>query len=170
MGPQVVIDLETMSTNPNASIASIGAVMFEGNDVIKEFYRTIDLVTCKEAGLHLDPETVNWWAQQSPEALKELRRNNVPLNQALFEFREWFGPKTLPVWGNGAGFDNVIMESAYRAVGTVRPWHWHHDRCYRTLASLFGFKKFDANTAGTQHNALDDARWEAKQLMEFFND
>jgi exodeoxyribonuclease VIII len=169
MGPQVVIDLETMSVESDASIASIGAVMIEGDSIIKEFYRTVDLVTCKEAGLKIDVGTINWWAQQNPEALKELRRNNVPLNQALFEFREWFGPKTLPVWGNGAGFDNVIMENAYKAIGTVRPWHWHHDRCYRTLASLFGFKKFNASIAGTQHNALDDAKWEAKQLMEFFN-
>lgn len=165
----VMIDLETMSTNSNAAIASIGAVRFLNGQITSEFYVTVDLLSCKAIGLHIDPGTIEWWKKQSPEALRELRRNNISIHEALQQFREWFGPRSMYVWGNGAGFDNVIMENAYRAIGEKRPWNWWHDRCYRTLAALFGFKKFDAES-GTQHNALDDARFQAKQLLEFFND
>ena len=58
---QVMLDLETMSVRSNAAIASIGAVKFEvGSGIVDQFYRTVDLRTCKAVGLHVDPETVVW--------------------------------------------------------------------------------------------------------------
>lgn len=166
----VMVDLETMSTRANAAIASIGAVRFEDNKVVDEFYCTVDLLSCKQVGLHIDPSTVAWWKTQSKEAFRELRTNNVSIHQALHDFREWFGPKSMAVWGNGAAFDNVILENAYLAIGEVRPWKYWDDRCYRTLASLFGFKKMPNDSEGVKHNALHDARWQTKQLLEFFDD
>ena len=166
----VMIDLETMSTRSNASIASIGAVRFLNNEITSEFYVTVDLLSCKDVGLHIDPDTIAWWKKQSPEALKELRTDNVSIHEALHRFRDWFGPKSMPVWGNGAGFDNVVVENAYFAIGEKRPWKYWDDRCYRTLASLFGFKKMPSASEGVKHNALHDARWQAKQLLGFFNE
>lgn len=166
----VMIDLETMSTRANAAIASIGAVRFEDYKVVNEFYCTVDLLTCKEVGLHIDPVTINWWKQQSPDALRELRKGNISLHKALHDFREWFGPSSIPVWGNGAAFDNVIMENAYLAIGEVRPWKYWDDRCYRTLASLFGFPKMPTGGEGVKHNALHDARFQTEQLLGFFDD
>ena len=60
----VVLDLETLSTRSNAAIVSIGAVAIENLEVVDEFYVNVDPSTCKEAGLHIDPLTVEWWAEQ----------------------------------------------------------------------------------------------------------
>jgi exodeoxyribonuclease VIII len=162
---QVMIDLETMSTRSNAAIASIGAVKFEvGTGIGDTFYRTIDVRTCKAVGLHIDPETVEWWKQQAPEAQRALLKDNISLNQALDEFTEWFGRSSLPVWGNGAGFDNVIMDNAYRAINSKRPWRPWEDRCYRTIRNIIQIPADERQ--GVYHNALDDAMHQTKHLLK----
>lgn len=162
---QVMLDLETMSVRSNASIASIGAVKFSVEDgVIDTFYRTIDLRTCKAVGLHVDPETVKWWTQQDPLARNALLKDNVSLTQALDDFTEWFGKKSLPTWGNGAGFDNVIMENAYFACNMKRPWLPWEDRCYRTMKNIIQVPIDERQ--GVYHNALDDAMHQTKHLLK----
>lgn len=160
-----MLDLETMSTRSNAAIASIGAVKFDVDaGVIDTFYRTIDLRTCKAVGLHFDQETIDWWKQQSKEAQKALQVDNISIMQALDDFSTWFGNKSLPTWGNGAGFDNVIMENAYRAVNSKRPWLPWDDRCYRTIKNIIQVPIDERQ--GTYHNALDDAMHQTKHLLK----
>ena len=162
---QVMLDLETMSVRSNAAIASIGAVKFEvGTGIIDKFYRTIDLRTCKAVGLHIDPETVEWWNKQSKEARQALLKDNVSLNQALDDFTEWFGRSSLPTWGNGAGFDNVIMENAFAACNMKRPWRPWEDRCYRTIKNIIQVPADERQ--GVYHNALDDALHQTRHLLK----
>lgn len=162
---QVMLDLETMSVRSNAAIASIGAVKFEvGTGIIDQFYRTVDLRTCKAVGLHIDPETVEWWNKQSKEARQALLKDNVSLNQALDDFTEWFGKSSLPTWGNGAGFDNVIMENAYMACNMKRPWRPWEDRCYRTIKNIIQVTADERQ--GVYHNALDDALHQTRHLLK----
>jgi exodeoxyribonuclease VIII len=160
-----MLDLETMSVRSNASIASIGAVKFEvGTGIVDKFYRTIDLRTCKAVGLHIDPETVEWWNKQSKEARQALLKDNVSLNQALDDFTEWFGRSSLPTWGNGAGFDNVIMENAFAACNMKRPWRPWEDRCYRTIKNIIQVPADERQ--GVYHNALDDALHQTRHLLK----
>lgn len=162
---QVMLDLETMSVRSNAAIASIGAVKFElGTGIVDQFYRTVDLRTCKAVGLHVDPETVEWWNQQNKEARQALLRDNVSLAQALDDFSQWFGRSSLPTWGNGAGFDNVIMENAYQAVKMKRPWRPWEDRCYRTIKNIIQVPADERQ--GVYHNALDDALHQTRHLLK----
>ena len=97
---QVMIDLETMSTDCHAAICSIGAVKFNLEVGIKNtFYCTVDLASCKAAGLHISKDTVEWWSKQNPAALKELRKDNISLSEALDRFDDWYGTRSLPTWG-----------------------------------------------------------------------
>lgn len=160
----VMIDLETFSTRSNAAIVSIGAVKFQDDQILDTFYCTVDAMSCKQAGLHIDKETVAWWSKQSKEARDALLVDPQPLEQALNKFTAWFGTQSLPTWGNGAGFDNVIMENAYRAIGQKRPWLPWDDRCYRTMKNLVNIpiEKRD----GVYHNALDDALTQTRHLIK----
>ena len=160
----VMIDLETYSTRSNAAIASIGAVKFEGAEIVDTFYCTIDPETCKAAGLHFDRETLLWWSKQSKEARAALLKDNISLQQALTDFARWYGNKSLPTWGNGAAFDNVLMENAYRAIDVKRPWLPWEDRCYRTMKNIVNIP-IDKRE-GTYHNALDDALTQTKHLIK----
>ena len=169
MTVNVMVDLETMSTRSNAAICSIGAVKFEGKEILDTFYCTIDLKTCKEAGMHISKETIKWWSEQNKEALRELTRNNIPLKQALDDFELWFGSKSLPIWGNGAVFDNTILGNAYFITGREPPWKCWDDRCYRTAKAMFNWIPEDKRE-GTYHNALDDAMHQTKHLIKILGE
>ena len=88
----------------------------------------------------------------------------MPLQEALTKFSQWYGSKPMPTWGCGAGFDNVILENAYKAVNMKRPWTPWLDRCYRTMKEIIQMP-FDERT-GSYHNALDDAVYQTKHLLK----
>ncbi len=159
---QVVVDLETLSTRPNACIVSIGAVLVEDMEIIDTFYINVDGRTCKEAGLHIDPDTIKWWGEQSKEAQEAWQQNPVPLQEAIDKFTIWYGRKSIPIWGYGANFDVVILESAYRALDMFIPWKFWDISCLRTLMNVLDKRLPKANN----HNALDDATAQANMLIE----
>ncbi|EQB7258494.1 3'-5' exoribonuclease domain-containing protein, partial [Escherichia coli] len=107
----LMIDLETMGKNPDAPIISIGAIFFDPQtgDMGPEFSKTIDLET---AGGVIDRGTIKWWLKQSREAQSAIMTDEIPLDDALLQLREFIdensGEFFVQVWGNGANFDNTI--------------------------------------------------------------
>ncbi|MIA60598.1 exonuclease [Escherichia coli] len=167
----LMIDLETMGKNPDAPIISIGAIFFDPQtgDVGPEFSKTIDLDT---AGGVIDRDVIKWWLKQSREAQSAIMTDEIPLDDALLQLREFIdensGEFFVRVWGNGANFDNVILRRSYERQGIPCPWRYCNDRDVRTIVELGKAIDFDARTAipfeGERHNALDDARYQAKYV------
>ncbi|EOK6127138.1 3'-5' exoribonuclease [Escherichia coli] len=167
----LMIDLETMGKNPDAPIISIGAIFFDPQtgDMGPEFSKTIDLDT---AGGVIDRGTIKWWLKQSREAQSTILTDEIPLDDALLQLREFIAENSgeffVQVWGNGANFDNVILRRSYERQGIPCPWRYHNDRDVRTIVELGKAIDFDARTAipfeGERHNALDDARYQAKYV------
>ncbi|WP_417649734.1 3'-5' exoribonuclease domain-containing protein [Escherichia coli] len=165
------VDLETMGKNPDAPIISIGAIFFDPQtgDMGPEFSKTIDLET---AGGAIDRDTIKWWLKQSREAQSAILTDEIPLDDALLQLREFIdensGEFFVQVWGNGTNFDNVILRRSYERQGIPCPWRYHNDRDVRTIVELGKTIGFDARTAipfeGVPHNALDDARHQAKYV------
>ncbi|EYV65519.1 exonuclease, partial [Escherichia coli O103:H11 str. 2010C-3214] len=170
-GIHLMIDLETMGKNPDAPIISIGAIFFDPQtgDMGPEFSKTIDLDT---AGGVIDRDVIKWWLKQSREAQSAILTDEIPLDDALLQLREFIAENSgeffVQVWGNGANFDNVILRRSYERQGIPCPWHYHNDRDVRTIVELGKAIDFDARTAipfeGERHNALDDARYQAKYV------
>ncbi|MBB9724673.1 3'-5' exoribonuclease [Escherichia coli] len=167
----LMIDLETMGKNPDAPIISIGAIFFDPQtgDMGPEFSKTIDLET---TGGVIDRDTIKWWLKQSREAQSALLTDEIPLDDALLQLREFIdensGEFFVQVWGNGANFDNVILRRSYERQGIPCPWRYCNDRDVRTIVELGKAIDFDARTdipfEGERHNALDDARYQAKYV------
>ncbi|HEA1099218.1 exonuclease [Escherichia coli] len=167
----LMIDLETMGKNPDAPIISIGAIFFDPQtgDMGPEFSKTIDLET---AGGVIDRDTIKWWLKQSREAQSAIMTDEIPLDDALLQLREFIdensGEFFVQVWGNGANFDNTILRRSYERQGITCPWRYYNDRDVRTIVELGKAIDFDARTAipfeGERHNALDDARYQAKYV------
>ncbi len=167
----ISVDLETMGTNPDAPINSIGGKFFdpETGEMGPEFGKTID---AKTSGGTVDISTIEWWLVQSSEARSAILVNQIPLDDALLQFREFISEhsdeKFVQVWGNGATFDNAILRRSYERQGIPCPWRYHNDRDVRTIVELGKTIGFDARTAipfeGVPHNALDDARHQAKYV------
>jgi len=161
----IMLDLETLATTPNAHILSIGAVMFDEESVGRIFYTPID-VASDQCGAEIDPKTVKWWTEQEEAAMSAFSEDGVSFHRALDLFGYFVRDAgyDVCVWGNGADFDNLILSSAYARAGIPLPWNRFRNRCYRTLSSLF--PDTPRSISRVEHNALDDAISQAQHAMQ----
>ncbi|EET8276298.1 exonuclease [Escherichia coli] len=167
----LMIDLETMGKNPDAPINALAGKFFDPatGEMGPEFSKTIDLET---AGGVIDRDTIKWWLKQSREAQSAILTDEIPLDDALLQLREFIdensGEFFVQVWGNGANFDNVILRRSYERQRIPCPWRYTNDRDVRTMVALGLVMDFDARSVitfeGERHNALHDARYQAKYV------
>jgi DNA polymerase III epsilon subunit-like protein len=164
----VMLDLETLATDSNAQIVSIGAVKFDSRGLGSEFYSTIILEG--NSPFSVNPQTVGWWFKQSQEARDALFTPEPKrIQDVLRDFQLWFkeaGDSGKEVWGNGVNFDNTILRNAFEKCHIKCPWHFRDDRCYRTVVALNKHKGIQYKRVGTHHNALDDAKTQAMYLIK----
>jgi len=168
MKTKIMIDLETFGTKPGSVIVSLGAVKFDDRKILEEFYERIDAESCTKLGLKINPATVMFWLTQPDEPRNEICKPGKPLQEVLLNFTQWVGTEDLEVWGNGATFDNVLLSCAYDVAGLNRPWKYSGDRCYRTVKNLY--PEIEMEREGVLHNALDDARDQAKHLIKILRE
>jgi hypothetical protein len=163
----MMLDIETLGKGSFAAILSIGAVKFDPfycPATIEELMETTERFHVRvegagtRYGMQMDVDTVGWWMHPDRAAARDAIRamEEVDLVNALFGLTEFYGSDSfVPVWGNGATFDNVVVSNAYGRVGQERPWRYKADRCFRTLKALAPSIK--STDVGTGHTALDDA-------------
>ncbi len=170
----IMIDLETLSTQPDAFILSIGACQFDltTGQIGDLMHRRVDLTETPVSG-HIDPETVKWWLRQPKAAQDELLAGDtVSLENALLELSDFCrNAKTL--WSNGASFDLVILRIAYERHGIHTPWQYWQERDTRTIVDIaHRLTGIHANKVtpyvGTQHDALADAIHQAKYVSHAY--
>jgi hypothetical protein len=181
MSLECMLDLETLSIKHNAAIISIGAVKFDPADSIgqlgdpnnpeyKPFHMTIDMFdVVTNHKFHVDGQTVKWWMGDnvSNEARAAVLLDAQPLEVVLQAFWQWYGPESIPTWGNGANFDNAILRNAYEEVAGVCPFKFYHDRCFRTMKAMFPGVVYVKPTLA--HHALSDAEAQAVHLQKLYN-
>ena len=127
-----------------------------------------------------DPETIQWWNDQMPEAQAAFA-NPVDLREACNLFGHWIagmfqdgvfdekrdGPN-LRIWANDPHFDVSILDAVFRAVGLPVPWHYRSPRSVKTIVEAAGMTSADYSNYGTAHNALDDAIAQAMTVCEAY--
>ena len=158
----IMIDLETLGTRPGCSILSIGACEFGAEDIGKQFYKVVNLESCSDWGLKIEPRTTLWWLEQGEDAriaLLKAQGQSQPLDIALNELIAAFKWKNKKVWCNGASFDFPILTAAFDAVGLREPWQYWDQMDYRTLKGLVPREVYEKCKvdAGVKHHALMDA-------------
>lgn len=166
MPVHVMLDLETWGTAPGSALRSIGAVTFDpyGDECFAEqfYYANISLESCEQAGLKVDPQTVEWWSRQSREAEDELWKEPKALINVVAEFFAWWNwQNAVFVWSNGANFDEPLWRAASEAVGRTVPWKYWNVRDTRTIWHVARINPKMIPRAGIAHNALADARHQA---------
>jgi exodeoxyribonuclease VIII len=166
----VMVDLETLALTPRAQILSIGAVTFGPKGLGDTFYEVLELDSQTDLGREVDPKTVEWWSQQSPQAKTVLTAAKVNFRMGMVKFNAWVGsggPENVLLWGNGAGFDNVILEDACRDLNLEPGWRFWSNRCFRTLKARHS--AIPMEKSGIAHNALDDAKNQAMHALKILN-
>lgn len=163
----VMIDLETLGTSPDAPVLSIGAVYFDPatGRMGKEFHVKLNFVEgCR--GRQIDPSTVEWWMGQSDEARSALTSGgSYDQYEALTSFG-MFLKEDVRVWGNGATFDISMLENLYRQLGRTIPWKYYNVRDVRTVVAMAKgiLNRDDFTFKGIKHDALADAIHQAKYV------
>lgn len=163
-----MLDIETLGTGSNAAITAIGLTIADTKGDIHHYYEIVNLQSSVDAGAEIDPSTVLWWMNQSDEARSIYKNNDKAfdlsivlenLNHFVYEVcgEDTKGNADLKLWGNGVGFDNVILRNSYSSFKYYLdcPFAFYNDMCYRTLKNLYPEIKLER--IGTHHNALDDA-------------
>ena len=168
----IMLDLETLSTEPDAMIVSIGAVQFDKDGLGPSFYAEIDIEHDDQRKAHISTGSIKFWMKQ-PDTARAVFESDLAKSMfnSLFEFNEFVElikhDSDVVIWGNGADFDNVILSRAYHRHAIPRPWGQYSNRCYRTLKKLAPHIKLERS--GTHHNALDDAISQAEHAVLILN-
>lgn len=164
----VMVDLETLGVNGSPVIAAIGAVEFYpislSGGLGREFYQIVNLKSGTDIGMNIDAEAVRWWMQQSDNARDIFQFPGLPIRDVLTAFGRWLPTRdSVVIWGNGAAEDNMWLANAYRLLGLTPPWTFRENRCFRTLRALN--PDVQVEYTGTAHNALDDAKNQARHAI-----
>lgn len=164
----VMLDLETWSSKPDACIVSIGAVKFDRGGIHDRFHIAIQPTKDRD----IDPRTILWWMHTDRRYPLDLwlAHPRVLLATALCSFSKWYGSDPLiPIWGNGATFDNVVLRSAFDFCRHECPWSYKADRCYRTIKNEEDPKGlFLPQNNKDSHDALADAEYQAEHLINIW--
>ncbi|GGR37917.1 3'-5' exonuclease [Deinococcus ruber] len=171
-----LVDLETLSSRPNAALIEIGAVLFDPErlEILGSFQTFVDARSSKAAGGDVLFGTLRWWLRQSLAAQQHQRegqRGAPPEHEALAALTAFLrgsaGPDVrVRVWALGASFDLPILDAAYRRHGLTPAWVYPTHRCARTLLHLLPKEQWLPPEPGlVAHCALPDALRDTRQLL-----
>ena len=183
--PDVMVDLETMGTETDAQVLSIGAVRFRLdtrddvtsiNDEERCFYARLDLADQADKGRTTTDSTLEWWESQSDEARQVFEEEPEDAANALKRFLKFCkGGKR--IWGNGNMFDNAIVRDLCKTYDLEYPVSYWNDLDVRTLTRLWNLlcnlgsnNKRPTFVVGEEHNALDDAKRQVLQVQKMYQE
>lgn len=164
MANHIMIDFETLSTAPTCVILTVGAVRFDprGVGVVErlDLRPTIDEQT-EKFNRTISKDTLDWWGKQSPAAIDEAMgdRDRIPFRDCMEQLAKFCWNRQA-VWSNGAGFDVVVAESAFRNLDINVPWPFWTVRDCRTIYELAKVSLKDDGYV-TSHKAVEDAERQA---------
>lgn len=154
----IMIDIETCGTGPEACILTIAAQCFDpltrhDFEQYPSYYARVD--PGSQPNRRVEDSTIEWWATQSQAAQEEAfgDSDRQPLAQCLQDLGRliWHSKR---FFANGPTFDANILEHAYKEAGMALPWKFYMVRDARTIYSLVPeLQKYPAS-----HHALEDCR------------
>ena len=165
-----MIDLETLSTNPNAVILTVGGVKFDPysfTEPSQGMYFKVDVDSQTTTGREVMQETIDWWATQSKEIQDEAmgEKNRIPIEEMIKRINKWAVGVDV-FWCQGPLFDYAILQNLYKQLGHPCPWQYWQIRDSRTLGSLVPRDPNEKRTG--LHNALEDCYFQAKKVQKVY--
>lgn len=172
MKKQVMIDIESLSSEPNAAVIAIGLCLFDEKDIIDTHQILIDP---RYAPGHRDEETLAWWNRQTHGVFKEMMSGDTMPWDACQEMYEicrdkW---KARTVWANAPTFDISILRQLFKIYGVEFPFHFSKEMDYRSIkhfAKQMGIDFSGPLNERLAHDAESDAIAQAKALQIMLRD
>ena len=166
-----MIDLETLSTNPNATILTIGGVKFDPysySEPSHGMYHRIDVDSQTAMGRDVMQETVDWWGKQAVDVREEALGDDdrIDLKYFIKQLNKWCVGVDV-FWCQGPLFDYAILQNFYAQMKAPVPWNYWQIRDSRTLFSLVPRDPDEKRTG--LHNELEDCYFQAKKVQKVYN-
>lgn len=165
----VVLDIESLSLQPDAVILSLGAVT-DRNILDCDFYMEFDWCDQELAGRRVDQDTLTWWQEQESESPGLCPMDgNILLEHGLESFSAWLAyikdglEEPLHIWARGPQFDIVVLENAFRQHKLPIPWKYKDILDIRTAIHCSG-NHTELAQPEKKHHALSDAIADMKNL------
>lgn len=194
MAEALMIDIETLSTSPDAVILSIGLQKFD--DVTMDYnpqdgttlYPSVDEQIANLRDISM--ATLAFWAgvEHKPTDVFVDEYQRGPCESIARWLYDHIAalPETAELWANGDLFDFGILQNFWQhykdkqrfsAADNVAPWRYNQPRDLRTLRSETMRRGFDPSTfaraeiVGAPHSALYDCRYQIETLkfIRLFN-
>jgi hypothetical protein len=179
----IMIDIETLSLEPDAHILSIGACTM---DLQHQFYHVMGT---EEQGRKISIPTLAWWMAQ-PDSVrcevfdtgdngKPSRPQFSPLVVALVALEVFYRKHAdgEQVWSKHPTLDISVLEHAYRQHKIQIPWGFRSVMDYATALNIWRYKYSTSQKAHPktfriteEHNALGDAIRQAEELQTVASD
>jgi hypothetical protein len=160
----LMVDIETLSTKPNAAILSIGAVGFHPTTVIESppwFYIEVDPESMGSE-FNREPATLDWWAKQAHQPT-----GSTPIQEALNNFLNFLSSKKwCAIWANSPSFDLVILKSAFELCGLVWPLPYYIEHDVRTVNNLLLTKQQKIKPT---HHAIHDCQGQILRVQQGYS-
>lgn len=164
-----MIDLETLSTNPDAVILTVGGVKFDPHTQMKpydEMYFRIDVDSQTAMGRSVQQNTLDWWGTQPNEIAEEAlgEKDRISIEDACKKINK-FSVGVDVFWCQGPLFDYAILQNLYAQLNKPLPWNYWQIRDSRTL---FNLVPRDQSKRIGLHNALEDCKFQAKKVQNVY--
>lgn len=144
----IMLDIETLGTDPGAPILQIGAKAFNrlcsSDDWMAMYFdEYVDMQSCFDLGLtEVTAGALEFWFQQDQDMAQKalFNRNARDITEVLVDLNMWAeqlaNDAELRWWAKGPDFDNVLIEHAAHLAGEDVPWRYNKKRCVRTLQDV----------------------------------
>ena len=171
MATHAMIDIETLGTEPDCVVLSVGAVKFDPYTLQEPHTKTLWRPSADEqmeSGRSVLESTLEWWAKLpqhiQDEAFSEEGR--LPLDEFFKDLNKWLWDVD-KIWCQGPQFDMVILEDLFKQFDHHRRWaFWQVQDC----RTIFNMMPVDPRKAIQQdlHSADADAYYQAVCVQQTF--
>lgn len=173
MATHAMIDIETLGTEPDSVVLSVGAVKFDPFQLTDPHAKTLwrpEIDAQSNAGRSVLDDTLQWWAKQPQHIQDEAfdEHGRITLSLFMADLNKYLVGVD-KIWCQGPQFDMVILENFFDNFGHHKNWfYWQISDC-RTLFKLMP-RDPRKDIQQDLHNALEDSRWQAVCVQKFYKD
>lgn len=159
-----MLDFETLDVGECPVILSVGAVVFNENEIIDCINEKIDQQSCVSLGCTISQGTIDWWEKQSHFAKLAAFGGTTNIGYAMGMLVDLFKSHGCQeIWSKGSMADIRWANNLMDKCGLVKPWKFSREMCFRTFLKYS--PKVEFIPEGEAHNALDDALNQAKHWI-----
>lgn len=164
----IMIDIETLGTEPGCVVTQIVAVPFfvdgEKFEPVGKFEAHIDFSTWGDE-FHINPNTLKWWSGQDQDVFMKSLQGTQDARDALHglsAFMNYNKDGNFFVWAKSPDFDLAILEYCFKEFEIKLPWTFRECRDVRTIEDLVPVD--DRVKPIIPHDPLSDAEAQAHNV------